>query len=310
MRAANNIQVPPLPRGTTLEKIYADFFGYLYQHTQTFFQGRVVDGSSIWQRLRGTAEFIIACPNGWGTREHAFLRKAAIVSGMVPALYAPQRVHIVSEAEASVQFVIERGNTATSFMVSSLSMVVDAFACSNLTSTLLQQGVNFIVCDAGGSTVDTTLYNVCFWIIQIHGLAYPVTCIKVSGTQPLLKLEEKRASACMCRRMRTWQADQSAISYSGVQAGAIFVDQVANAHFIRQLSSVGLDKEDVKVYAQQAVNSFEAEAKKTFQGSHQDDVTVEVGDHRFNQAAIGIRRGRMTVSRLDLPDPRSFFLRR
>lgn len=37
--------------------------------------------------------------------------------------------------------------------------------------------MNFIVCDAGGSTVDTTVYS-------------------VASARPVLKLEEKRASAC------------------------------------------------------------------------------------------------------------------
>lgn len=41
----------------------------------------------------------------------------------------------------------------------------------------LQAGLNFIVCDAGGSTVDTTLYS-------------------VISARPTLELKEKRASAC------------------------------------------------------------------------------------------------------------------
>jgi hypothetical protein len=52
--------------------------------------------------------------------------------------------------------------------------LLNLFLCRRLN---FQAGVDFIVCDAGGSTVDTTLYS-------------------VTSARPVLELEEKRASAC------------------------------------------------------------------------------------------------------------------
>jgi hypothetical protein len=118
MRSKHNIIVQPLPRGIELEKIYADFLSYLYRHTQSFFQDRELNGSDIWERLRGSIEFVIAHPNGWGAHEQTFLRKAVVKAGLVPAAQAQDRVRVVSEGEASVHFVMVHGDFETRLKVS------------------------------------------------------------------------------------------------------------------------------------------------------------------------------------------------
>ncbi|KAG8686828.1 hypothetical protein FRC11_008301 [Ceratobasidium sp. 423] len=85
-------------------------------------------------------DIVIAHPNGWGIREQAFLRTSSVVAGFTFAEHALDRVHFVTEAEASLCTI-------------------------------------FAVCDAGGSTVDTTVYA-------------------VEKAHPKLQLSETRASAC------------------------------------------------------------------------------------------------------------------
>ena len=107
MRAQQRIVVEPLPEGVSLQQVYADFFGYLFRHTQSFFEDHEISGAEIWANLRDKIEIVIAHPNGWGPQEQGFLRQAAIQGGLVssPAL-AHRQILFVSEAEASVHFVM------------------------------------------------------------------------------------------------------------------------------------------------------------------------------------------------------------
>ena len=79
---------------------------YLVKHATSYFKAREMDGESLWQSLGPKADFIIAHPNGWGAHEQGVLRDAAVAGGLVSAIESHQRVHFVSEAEASVHFVI------------------------------------------------------------------------------------------------------------------------------------------------------------------------------------------------------------
>jgi hypothetical protein len=235
MRATHNIVVDPLPAGVKLEKVYADFLGYLYRHTAQFFQDRELDGMNLWKRLSGGIEFVLAHPNGWGSFEQDFLRKAAVAGGLVPANQAIQRVHCVTEAEASVHYVMFHADI----------------------ESRLNVGTNFIVCDAGGSTADTTLYT-------------------VSALKPVLELKEKRTSAC-------------------VQAGAIFVNQSAAHFFTGLFRTLDFEEEDLKSYIQEATESFESESKRSFESADQGEISIRVGDRRFTERAINVRRGIMTI---------------
>ncbi|KAG8712280.1 hypothetical protein FRC11_000550 [Ceratobasidium sp. 423] len=180
-------------------------------------------------------EVIIAHPNGWGIREQTFLRKVAVDAGLSTSDQAQRNIRFLTEAEASVHFCIYHTNLGNRF----------------------EPGTNFAVCDAGGSTVDTTLYT-------------------VTSAHPVLKLEERRASAC-------------------VQAGAIFVDVEAERHLRKTLSGVGLGEDEVRDYTKAGMKDFESGAKRGFQDEAADQY-VTVGNSRFNNTSIRARRGRLTLS--------------
>jgi uncharacterized protein YfcZ (UPF0381/DUF406 family) len=219
----------PLPHNKTVEEIYADLLRYLCKHAEDFFVDHEIKGKSIWERLRNDAVYVIAHPNGWGIHEQAALRRAAVRSGIVAQDDADTKVQFVSEGEASVHFVAFHSDL----------------------ETRMKPGQHFVVCDAGGSTVDTTAYV-------------------VKQTSPTLELEETKASAC-------------------IQAGAIFVNHQAEAYFKQIFRDADYDEEDIKEFTHQAVESFESR-KRAFVSSD-DEMMIEVGGHRLSDPAIGIRRG-------------------
>jgi hypothetical protein len=150
------LSYPPLPRGITIERVYADFIRFLYKATGEFFKQNINGGDKTWSKLQGTMEFIFAIPNGWDARQQGFLRDAAIEAGLLPRLKADDRIKFVTEAEASVHFAIAHSET----------------------KQWMKPGAVFAILDAGGSTVDTTLY-------------------RCKTVKPRLTLEEVRRSECV-----------------------------------------------------------------------------------------------------------------
>lgn len=107
MRSGEQLQLDPLPPNVTIDQIYADFMGYLFGVTRRFFMERILDGENTWTSLEDTIEFVIAHPNGWDVGQQSILLYAAVAADLVPSLYvAQERIHFVSEAEASVHYVL------------------------------------------------------------------------------------------------------------------------------------------------------------------------------------------------------------
>ncbi|CAE6466508.1 unnamed protein product [Rhizoctonia solani] len=235
MKAKHDLKLDALPPGVDIAQIYTDFLRYLLKYTKEYFEDRILDGKSIWERYSPDMEIVIAHPNGWGLSEQVFLRKRAVDAGFSTSEKAQRNIRFLTEAEASVHYCIHHTNLGDR----------------------LKPGTNFVVCDAGGSTVDSTIY-----------------C--VTSAHPVLNLEEKRASAC-------------------VQAGAIFVDLEAERYLHRILSGIGLGDDEVKEYTKAGMKNFEAGAKRGFQ-DEETEQHITVASSRFNNSTIRARRGRLTLS--------------
>ncbi|KAL5632499.1 hypothetical protein ACGC1H_005447 [Rhizoctonia solani] len=233
LKAKHDLKLDALPPGVNLEQIYSDFLRYLLKHTKAYFEDRVLDGKYIWERYSPKMEVVVAHPNGWGLREQQFLRSATIAAGLAGEDTASSKVRFVTEAEASVHFCIHHANV----------------------KNVLKPGTSFGVCDAGGSTVDSTMYMVV--------------------SESPLKIKEQRDSGC-------------------VQAGAIFVDYEMEKYLENTLQKAELDAEDIEFYTKTGVKDFESYAKRTFR-SKTAEYTVLVADSRFNKPKIETRRGRMIV---------------
>ncbi|CUA67155.1 Heat shock 70 kDa protein 12B [Homo sapiens] [Rhizoctonia solani] len=232
LTAQHGLELEPLPFTVPLSQIYSDFLGYLLQHTKSYFEDHIIDGRRIWNQYKPTMEVVLAHPNGWGIREQAFLRLSAVKAGFTNANDAATRVHFVNEAEASVHFC----------------------ALYSDIGSQLKVGTTFAVCDAGGSTVDTTVYA-------------------VKGAKPL-RLEETRASDC-------------------VQAGALFIDKSAEKYLRKVFKEAGLSEEDIEEYTTRGVKDFELHSKRGFKDVTTDP-SIEIAGTRYNNTAIRARRGRIT----------------
>ncbi|KAF8336893.1 uncharacterized protein EI90DRAFT_3013883 [Cantharellus anzutake] len=234
-----------LPEGVPLSAMYRDFFGYLIKHTQDTFEERVLDGARVWKLHFPTADVVVAHPNGWGPREQEFMRRAAVAANIVPQSQSRTRIFFVTEGEASVHYCMFYANLASQ----------------------LKENMKFIVCDAGGSTVDTTTYS-------------------VSKVRPRLRLREVKPSAC-------------------IQAGGVFVNKAAEEYFQRVFSNpeANLPRDEVKDLVKNAVDAFEMTAKKTFKNATSKG-SLDLGLSRYTNPAVGVRRGRMA---LDGTTIRTFF---
>jgi hypothetical protein len=152
---STSFEIPELPKGVSLEKVYTDFIKYVYNAARNFFVNGTPNGFNIWNRLRDSIIVVLCTPNGWDISQHTFLRKVAIRAGLVTESDADRRLEFITEGEASVHYALAHTKGVN----------------------WLSGGEMFMVTDAGGSTVDSTLYE-------------------CKGTSPLV-LEEVCASECV-----------------------------------------------------------------------------------------------------------------
>jgi hypothetical protein len=133
----HEFEVPQLPKGVNVHKAYMDFIGYLYHHTRAFFVQSTPNGDQIWNRLEPKMIIIFTHPNGWDISHQSFLTECTAGAGILPRNEAYNRIEFITEGEASVHYAV-------------------AHMSSNL---WLRVNQKFIVVDAGGSTVDSNLYE-------------------------------------------------------------------------------------------------------------------------------------------------------
>lgn len=170
------LEIPALPREVGIIKVYSDMLRWLIDQTKRFFERHTPTGKEIWQRLESTIIIILAIPNGWELPQQHRLGEAIVQAGVLPRGFGEDRLKFVTEGESSIHYALQHINDPS----------------------WLREGVMFAVTDAGGSTVDSTLY----------------ICKK---TAPDLQLEEARGSEC-------------------VQAGSVFVDRAMRTLLERRLA--------------------------------------------------------------------------
>jgi hypothetical protein len=134
--SASSFEIPSLPSHVTLKRVYVDFLRYMFKSTKAFFENNMLNGISIWSRLEARILVILATPNGWDVAQQGFLREAAVEAGLMPQANAREQLEFVTEGEAAVHYVLDYQ-----------------------THGWLEPGSQFIIVDAGGSTVDSTLYD-------------------------------------------------------------------------------------------------------------------------------------------------------
>ncbi|KAK0434128.1 hypothetical protein EV421DRAFT_2088150 [Armillaria borealis] len=132
-----NEAIAPLPPGKDIVEVFGDFYAYLVDCTLTFIQESHQNGADLLRSVQDRIEFILSHPNGWEGVQQKKLRRAVVYAGIIPDDDKGQeRIHFVTEGEASLHFCIDRGLS---------SFIKD------------EEGVMII--DAGGGTVDISTYS-------------------------------------------------------------------------------------------------------------------------------------------------------
>jgi hypothetical protein len=204
MRKEVFLSRPSLPMGVSIQQVYGDFIRFLYEAARDYLLLTAFDGNEVWHRLKDHLVLVLAIPNAWEFDVQAIIRDAVRAADI-----GSSDIQFVTEAEAAVHYVLHR----------------------NGDRDWLQAGTNFLVIDAGGSTVDSTLY----------------TC---AAATPQLNLKEACIPICQ-------------------QAGAIFVDYEIEKLLTKQLYEIQYNIHDFPEILSNLVRSFERDAKRRFDGTQE-----------------------------------------
>ncbi|TFK22632.1 hypothetical protein FA15DRAFT_671328 [Coprinopsis marcescibilis] len=130
-------RLPPLPHNKTIVQVYSDFLRYLLDCASKYIRETHPNGPDLWATLGPTVEYVLSHPNGWEGSQQSQLRDAAIAAGLIPNTQSGrERVHFVTEGEASLHYSLENG----------------------LPPDCLKHGGGVAIVDAGGGTVDISAY--------------------------------------------------------------------------------------------------------------------------------------------------------
>ncbi|KAG0333661.1 Heat shock 70 kDa protein 12A [Podila humilis] len=123
---------PPLPNGLTVVDAIADYLRLFHAHVvQSALKGF---GAAFGQHH---IQYCLSVPAMWNDHAKAMMRQAALQAGMISAVDPPHRLLLISEPEAAALYCEKK---------------CDQFAIGH--------GQKFMICDAGGGTVDLIVFEV------------------------------------------------------------------------------------------------------------------------------------------------------
>lgn len=95
---------PTLPKGKSLQDVFADFIRYLYDSTKAFIHESEPMGEELWEKVKSNIDLILSHPNGWLGREQEFLRQSLVQASVFTEEEALSRVSFVTEGEATFNY--------------------------------------------------------------------------------------------------------------------------------------------------------------------------------------------------------------
>ncbi|KAF9365506.1 Heat shock 70 kDa protein 12A [Mortierella sp. NVP85] len=128
---------PPLPNGLTIVDAIADYLRLFHAHVvQTVLRAY---GSAYEQRH---IQYCLSVPAMWTDHAKSIMRQAALQAGIISPLDPPHRLLLISEPEAAAVYCEKK---------------CDQYAITH--------GQRFMICDAGGGTVDLIVFEV---VVEPH----------------------------------------------------------------------------------------------------------------------------------------------
>ena len=95
-----------LPRGKSIQDIFADFIRYLFDSVKTFIEECEPLGEELWESVESNIDLVLSHPNGWEGREQEILRKSVVQAKVFTEEEALSRVSFVTEGEATFNFCV------------------------------------------------------------------------------------------------------------------------------------------------------------------------------------------------------------
>ena len=104
------MQPPELPKGKTVIDVFSDFLNYLFKCARQYIIETHPSGASLWSSVEDQIDVILSHPNGWEGLQQSKMRRAAVRAGLIPDTpMGHQRVHFVTEGEASLNYCLDNG---------------------------------------------------------------------------------------------------------------------------------------------------------------------------------------------------------
>ncbi|KAF9346752.1 Heat shock 70 kDa protein 12A [Mortierella sp. AD094] len=164
---------PPLPNGLGVVDAIADYLRVFHAHVlQTVLLGF---GAAFEQRH---IQYCLSVPAMWNDNAKAMMRQAALQAGMITPLDPPHRLLLISEPEAAALYCEKK---------------CDQFQIGH--------GQRFMICDAGGGTVDLIVFEVA---VGPHGRTLKEVTRGSGHSCGSIFLDE-RMEALLRRRFSKWQ---------------------------------------------------------------------------------------------------------
>ena len=152
---AKRYMTASLPKGKTLQDVFADFIRYLFDSAKAFIQESEPLGDTLWESVQSNIDLVLSHPNGWEGREQEFLRKSVVEASIFTEEEALSRVSFVTEGEATFNFCVANAKSGELLEVPHF-----LFIGKYVLNSVLQPGHKVLVVDAGGGTIDVSSYTV------------------------------------------------------------------------------------------------------------------------------------------------------
>ena len=149
---------PTLPKGKSLQDVFADFIRYLYDSTKAFIRESGPMGEELWEKVKSNIDLILSHPNGWEGREQEFLRKALVQASVFTQEESLSRVSFLNEGEATFNYCMINAESGESLEVYA-AFIWNFWLCF-LMNSRFKPGHKVFIIDAGGGTIDISSYNV------------------------------------------------------------------------------------------------------------------------------------------------------
>ncbi|KAI6100572.1 hypothetical protein F5141DRAFT_1218599 [Pisolithus sp. B1] len=150
----SDADLPPLPDGKSAVEVLGDFMRYLFKCAKEYITE--AHAPILWDSLERGIEFILTHPNGWEGPQQQQIRNAAELAGLIVGEEGQQRIHLLTEGEASLHFCVTNVLASDAF---STTPIVCADEPEETQEVPDDQDKGVTVIDAGGGTIDLSAYS-------------------------------------------------------------------------------------------------------------------------------------------------------